>query len=137
VSPKEERESWARYQKVILSELSNHAKTLEDLTKALKENTSLTSDMRAEQSRISEALRDLPEMRGRLNCMATDVASVQTEVKNLSGESDRIDKLETAHGALSREVGEQKIAAGFWGSLSGAITGVVTALTLYFTGGGK
>lgn len=135
VSPKEERESWNRYQKVVLSELSNHTKTLEDLTKSLKDNTSATADLRADMSRLTEALRDLPEIRNRVNALSTDMASVKADVKNMGNESKRLDDLETNYSTLSREVGENKVASGIWGSISGAATGIVTALTLYFTGG--
>ena len=135
MSPREERESWNRYQKVVLSELSNHTKTLEELSKALKENTSATAEVRADISRLTEALRDLPEIRGKVNDLSTDMATVQTDVKNMGDDSKRLDDLETNYSALSREVGENKVAAGLWGSISGAVTGVITALSLYFTGG--
>ena len=135
MSPREERESWNRYQKVVLSELSNHTKTLEELSKALKENTSATAEVRADISRLTEALRDLPEIRGKVNDLSTDMATVQTDVKNMGDDSKRLDDLETNYSALSREVGENKVAAGMWGSISGAVTGVITALSLYFTGG--
>jgi uncharacterized coiled-coil protein SlyX len=135
VSPKEERESWNRYQKVVLSELSNHTKTLEELAAALKENSVATAEVRADISRLTEALRDLPEIRGRVNTLSANMAAVQTNVENIGNDSKRLDDLETNYSVLSREVGENKVASGLWGSVSGAVTGIITALVLYITGG--
>jgi uncharacterized coiled-coil protein SlyX len=135
VSPKEERESWNRYQKVVLSELSNHTKTLEELAAALKENSVATAEVRADISRLTEALRDLPEIRGRVNALSVNMAAVQANVENIGNDSKRLDDLETSYSVLSREVGENKVASGLWGSVSGAVTGIITALVLYITGG--
>lgn len=135
MSPREERESWNRYQKVVLSELSNHTKTLEELTRALKENMATSAATCSDISRLTEALRDLPDMRNKVNDLATDMAAMDATVKTMGNDAKRLDAIETNYTQLSREVGENKVQSGIWGSVSGAVTGIITALTLYFTGG--
>lgn len=104
-------DSWNRYQKLVLSQLSN--------------NTVCTEKLGTAVERLSNGLNEVK----------IELVKMSASVKSVENLKDSIKRLEDFSNNVNREVGELKVKSGLWGSLSGAVTSAVILLGYIFKRG--